>query len=447
VLDHLFDFQREDFEKLRPCDNVLVGNEMGTGKTLEAIALDLYRRDGRFGDKTLVVAPLTALPVWQEHLENYATGRRHIRMIDPKNRNALLAVKADYYLVHYEALRLMPELQKVEWLHIIADECHRMKNRKAQQTRALKAIKGRYKTAMSGTPVVNVPHEFWSVLNWLYPQTFRSYWKFYAEYVDYEIQYPQGYHKVTGPKNEKRLLEQIKPFYVRRLKKDVLKDLPDKYYTKHWVELYPKQRKAYDQMRKDLIAWVGEHQETPLFARAVVAQLVRLQQFAVAYADVGSDGVVALAEPSSKLDALMEILEDNPDEQVVVFSQFKKLVRLLESRLQKEGVPYVTLTGDTNQNERGRNVVQFQTGRARVFVGTIAAGGVGITLHAASTVVFLDRSWSPALNGQAEDRLHRIGQKSAVQVIDLMAKDTVDLGRHQRLEVKLDWIRRLLGDK
>lgn len=447
MIDTLFEFQRQDVLKLKGIENCVIANEMGTGKTYEALARDEELRGTlRRQHRTLIIAPLTVLSSWKEHIETllpWAT----IRLIDPKKRDDFLKVEADYYLVHYEALRLMPKLKEKVWFHIIADECHRVKNRKAQQTRALKAIKSKYKTAMSGTPVVNAPQDWWSVLHWLYPKTFSSYWTFYKRYVDHEITYPQGYHVIKGPKNEEELLAQIDPFYVRRLKKDVLKDLPDKYYTTIWVDLHPQQRKVYEDMRKDLVAWVGEHQDTPLFATAVIAQLVRLQQFAVAYADVSSDGVVVLAEPSSKLDALMQVLEDNPSEQVVIFSQFKKLIRLTEGRLQKSNIPYVSLTGDTPQAERGNVVRSFQEGKARVFMGTIAAGGVGITLHAASTVVFLDRSWSPALNGQAEDRLHRIGQKSAVQVIDIIARDTVDLGRRQKLIQKLDWIMRLLGDK
>jgi SNF2 family DNA or RNA helicase len=142
----------------------------------------------------------------------------------------------------------------------------------------------------------------------------------------------------------------------------------------------------------------------------------------------------------------MEVL-DETDGQVVVFSRFKQLVRLVGKRLQRAGISYGMLTGDTPQEDRGKLVKRFQRGELRVFVGSIAAGGVGITLHASSTVVFLDRDWSPALNSQAEDRLHRIGQKSAVQVIDIMARNTVDLGKMQRLELKKEWIRRILGDK
>jgi SNF2 family DNA or RNA helicase len=448
----LMDFQAEDVEKLDPRNvpNRLIANEMGTGKTFEAGAIDLLIREHFDDGNTLVVAPTTVLPAWEAFFDDW-TDLEAVK-IDSKNRQAswkeYVTGNAHIFLVHWEALRLMPELQEMEWLHVIVDECHRMKNRKAQQTVALKDIKNvRFKSALSGTPVVNAPHEYWSVLNWLYPKMFPSYWKFYQRYTEFEIKYPQGYHQVKGPKNTAELNELIAPFYVRRLKKDVLKDLPDKYYTSIWVDLLPQQAKAYKMMKKDMIAWIGQNEEAALVAPVVIAQLTRLQQFAVAYAHFDEEtGKLVLAEPSSKLDALMQILDDNPDEQVVVFSRFKSFVHLAMKRMEKHGISYVELTGDIPQADRGEVVDRFQSGKARVFIGTISAGGVGITLTAASTVVFVDRDWSPALNSQAEDRLHRIGQKNAVQVIDIMAKGTVDLGRQQRLELKWSWIRELLGD-
>jgi SNF2 family DNA or RNA helicase len=195
-----------------------------------------------------------------------------------------------------------------------------------------------------------------------------------------------------------------------------------------------------------MIAWVGANGDQALVAPVVISQLVRLQQFALASAEIDEFGSVSLSDPSSKLDALMEDIDALGDEQIVVFTQFKQMTNLLEKRLTAAGIPYGLLTGDVPQGVREQNVKDFQAGKTKVFVSTIAAGGVGITLTAASTVAFLDRAWSPALNLQAEDRCHRIGQLEAVQVIDYMSRDTVDLGRHQKLEMKWDWIRRVLGD-
>jgi SNF2 family DNA or RNA helicase len=151
-----------------------------------------------------------------------------------------------------------------------------------------------------------------------------------------------------------------------------------------------------------------------------------------------------MAEPSCKLDALMELLEDT-EEPIVVYSQFKQMIKMAEVRLAKAKIPFVSLTGDTPNSERGPLVETFQSGKARVFLGTTKAGGVGITLHRASTVVFLDRSWSPADNLQAEDRLHRIGQKNAVQVIIIQSDAQVDQDVEKKLDLKWSWIRTILG--
>lgn len=473
----LYPFQIEDVESLQDRRSVLLAWEMGTGKTYAAIEIDLRRRElfaSEFPDKrippTLVIAPLTTLrSTWETHFHELAP-QLSVRVIDPKRRESFLQTleaghhaQHDVYIVHWEALRLLIKDQRFNrhWLHVIADEAHRAKNRKAQQTRALKRIRTAFKTALTGTPVTNKPYDFWSVLNWLYPDQWRSYWRFYESYCDYEIQYPHGYHKFLGPKNEDDLLDNIRPYYRRHLKRKkccphhpegVQPQLPEKYYTPIWVDLDPKQRRAYDQMKKDMIAWLENQSETqPLVAPVAIAQLVRLQQLSAAYATIASESTdtgsaVQLTEPSSKLDALMEIIEDNEGEQIVVFSSFKQLIKLACERLDRAGISYVTITGDVRPDDRHANVAAFQSGEAQILLGTIAAGGEGITLTAASVVVFLDRDWSPAKNAQAEDRLHRIGQRDSVQVIDIIARNTVDLGRHQKLELKKEWIRRILGD-
>ena len=456
----LYEFQAEDVAKLVDRRSCLLANEMGTGKTYQAIALDLMRRENQRDPLTLVIAPLTTLDsVWRVKYQELAP---HLKtfVINPKARGKFLrslkAKEADVYILHWDVLRLMPELREVFWRHIIADEVHRAKSRKAQQTRALKKLRGTFKTGLSGTPVTNKPQDLWSILNWMYPRDWRSFWRFYEMYVNYEIEYPHGYHKIKGPKNEEHLLLQMRPYYVRHLKKSaccahhpqgVMSQLPDKYYDRIWVDLYPKQRRAYDQMQKEMIAWLETQDGTkPLPAPVVIAQLVRLQQFAAAYMDVHEDGSTSMTLPSSKVDTLMQILKDNPDEPIVVFSTFRRLIDLVEVALDGAGLPFVKITGDVSQRARETGVADFQAGRVKVFLGTIGAGGEGITLTASSTVIFLDRDWSPARNSQAEDRLHRGGQENAVQVIDIMAKSTVDLGKAQKLEIKAGWIRRILGD-
>jgi SNF2 family DNA or RNA helicase len=493
----LYPFQQEMVDKFEITPSVLCADDMGLGKTVEALALDLRRRTTQLNGykqtscKTLIIAPLSVLPSWDKHIKMIWPAARTI-MINPKNRDELIAAlnkPYHYYIVHWEALRLVSELKETHWWHIIADEVHRAKNRKAQQTIALKKLRTSYKTACSGTPADNNPEDLWSILNWLYPKTWTSHWGFVRHYVKIQAHnqgfclafnpetgeqcsqnHKRAYRKVVGVANVEQLHEAVESYFIRRTKDEVIKDLPDKYYTTIEVDLLPKQRRIYEQMRKDMLAWVGKHEHEPVAAPMVIAQLTRLKQFALGYAELetvrrgrkdcgeckhlGMDKCVGhdmervkLSEPSAKLDALMEKIEDNPDEPFVVFSESKQIIKLLAGRLNRAGVSHVLLTGDTPQVDRARVVDAFQSGEVRVFAGTIAAGGEGITLTASRTVVFLDRTWNPSRNKQAEDRLHRIGQKNAVQVIDIVARDTVDGGRLQMLSLKWSWLKRLLGDK
>lgn len=457
-----YKYQKETIEKFTHVPAVLDGSEMGTGKTIVAAELDMVRREQGKGP-TLIVAPLSGtMNTWRRH---YKLHLPHLKGIvcDPKDRGKFRAALRrtdwyDYYIVHWDVLsRELGSLGAVRWNHIIGDEVHRAKNRGTQTTRALKRLRANYKTGLSGTPVTNRPQDLWSILNWLYPKEYRGYWAFYEEFVEYTIEYPHNYHKFIRSKNEAELQRRIEPFYVRHLKRGpccvnhpqgVTPWLPDKTYAEPiWVDLTPKQRKAYDTMRKKSLAWVGEHEDQVLAAPIVISQLIRLQQLALAHAEIDEDWKVSLTEPSAKLDALMELIKDNEGEQIVVFSQFSSIIRLLGKRLEKYKIPHALFTGNTSPKDRESIVQDFQTGKLRVFAGTIKAGGVGLDLYAASTVVFLDRSWSPAENLQAEDRLWRIGQDNAVTVYDIMARDTVDLGRKQRIEQKWAWIRELLGDK
>lgn len=249
-------------------------------------------------------------------------------------------------------------------------------------------------------------------------------------------------------------------FYIRRRKEHVLKELPDKYYTDIEVDLSPQQARAYESMRRDMIAWVGEHEHEAVATSEVIAQLVRLQQFACAYGemvetkirsrDTGEETTVQklkLTEPSTKIDAVIEIIRNNPpNKQFVIFSQFSQVIKILEKRLADAGISYGIYIGETPADERSRIIDDFQNGLIQIFASTISAGGVGITLTASDTAIFIDRSWSPSINRQAEDRLHRITQKNAVHVIDILAKQTIDAKRIQQILQKWSWIRQLIGD-
>lgn len=497
-----FPFQQEAIEKFTPLSNVLLGDDMGLGKTVTAILLDRVRRTQElslaqqnwttnFGrmpidqrrKKTLVVTLKSVLGMWEEHFNQWAPELK-VKVINTKNRQDFVAAVMngtyDVYVMHWEGVRLEPILNSVRWLHVIADEVQAIKNRHSQMTGAFKKVQALYKTAMSGTWADNRPDDAWSILNWLYGKKWGSYNRFVSHHLVIKLHsfdacllsedcngHPPNsrpYREVTGIRHADELQASIKPFYIRRRKQDVLDDLPDKYYTTIRVDLSARQRRAYDDMRRNMLAWVGKNEGDPIAAPVVIAQLVRLQQFAVAYGELvpyrkkkidrktgeiwfEEGEALKLTDPSAKLDALEEMILNDPNRKRVVFSQSKQVMNMLYTRLEARGIGCCLLTGLTGEKERTALVAAFQNTDVPIFAGTIKAGGVGLTLTAASEVHFIDRDWSPSKNKQAEDRLWRIGQKNAVQVIDWIARDTIDFGRHQKINLKWEWLRQILGDK
>jgi len=452
-MPELFDFQKYAVGFLIDKKSTLLGDDMGLGKTAQAIVLDQMRRAKQPNivrhPKTLVI---TYIGIFQGWLDHYATWAPELKVcvINNKDRRDFIeALEDDYYdvyIMHWQALRIIEEdLKEFKWFHIIADEVHALQNRKSKQSIALKKVRTVYKTGLSGTPAFDKPDDLWSILNWLYPDFWSSYWKYYDRHiiwVDYN-----GYRTIVGVANADELHKQMSSFYIRRRKEEVLLDLPDKYYTKRYVELSDKQKRAYESMRKDMLAWVGEHETEPIQAPIVIAQLIRLQQFSDAFGiiDPEDNNKMLMTDPSTKLDEVIQIIKDTP-EQIVVFSQFSQMIELLGARLKKLGITYGLFIGKTPAKDRARIIEDFQAGQLQVFAGTIAAGGTGITLTAASTIIFIDRSWSHSNNMQAIDRLHRIGQKNAVHVIDIISRSTLDEKRHEEIELQWKAIKKLLGE-
>lgn len=445
----LYPFQQYTIDRLKDVRSSLIGDDMGLGKTIQGIALDLKRRE-LYGDKnckTLVITPLGVVPSWKMQFEAWSD----LKVLAINNRSRQPFEEAvelgthDVYIMHWDALRLMPVLAQQNWFHIIGDEIHKIQNRKTKVTLALKEIDATFKTGLSGTPAYDKPDDLWSVLNWLYPTYWTSYWKYFDHHVlwvDYN-----GYKQIIGVANQEELQEKMRGFYIRRKKEEVLTDLPDVIPDQRFVDLTPKQRRAYNQMRDSMLSWVGENEDQPVNASVVIAQLTRLQQFASAHATFDAEGKLILADPSSKIDAALEILE-TANSPVVFFSQFSQVIDLFCRRLEGLGISYGKYTGSTTSKDRERIISQFMSGKLKVFAGTLGAGGTGLDglQRASDKIVFFDRAWSHSVNNQAIGRLHRIGQKNAVHVIDLIATGTIERKRIEKIELEWQWIRELLGE-
>ena len=438
-------YQRAAVQYLTEHPHSILADDMGLGKTVESIATVV--NSGGEGP-ILVVCPNSVRKKWAREIKQW-TGEEAI-IIDganPAKRKAQLerAVKfSKWAVINWEKLRIMPELQKVKWRAVIADEAHRAKNRKAKQTKALWKITAPIQLALTGTPIQNSPDELWSLLKWLYPKTYTSYWRFFNDYVDY---YEGHFGRIiTGVRNPDLLRFELADKLVRRTKDEVL-DLPEITWDYVPVQLTPEQRRLYSEAEREI--WIKIEQDAAAgdteaekmledqlyFLQNGAARTTRLRQIASSPALLGGK------DESGKLDAAVELIADAPpDKQFVVFTEFKPTVAALCERLEKRGVSVDAFTGETPQSKRDVIIDGFQNGESRVLCMTRDTGGEGIDLYAADTAIFIERHWNPSRNQQAESRLHRMGQENPVQIVVLIAEDTVDDGKVEPINRKKEAI-------
>jgi len=418
--DKLRNYQRTGAAFLQKAGRAILADDMGTGKTLQAITACEARGD----QKVLIICPNTLKDTWKQEIEKWA-GQEAIVVDGPKKKREQAikqfeAGEAKYLIINYESARLHDELAQIDWETNILDEAHKIKNRKAQQTKAVKQYKADRVYLLTGTPMLNRAWELWSLLNRLYPKKFTSFWRFAERYCQV---YNNGWGMQIDPgtkEQEQELREFLEPIMLRRTKEEVLTELPPKVYHRHLVELKGQQAKIYKQMEREAIA---ELTEEAVAAPVVIAKITRLRQIAISPQLLDKN-----IGQSAKFDALMDIIEENcQHRKIVVFSQFRKAIELFAPKLEEKGIGYAMVTGEVKQKDRAEATRRFQEDpETRVMLATIEAGGLGLTWTAADMAVFLDRHWTPGINTQAEDRLHRIGQDKSVDIINLVAKNTVE---------------------
>jgi len=474
----LFPFQRAGVDFAIKYPAYINADDMGLGKTLQSItAVEEFWLRKLFEDEgpessnvartgpVLVICPNTIRDNWKREIEDGPNPELFDRSLWPvlkatvidgrtpakRKEQAQEAIKRnDYLVVNWEKLRRMPELQKVEWAGIIADEAHRAKNRKSKQSEALRKLKAPVKISATGTPIMNSPDELWPLLNWIDRKTYSSYWRFFNMYVESYEGY-RGSKVITGVRNADKLRFELKDKLIRRTKKQVLDDFPDKLPEQIIeVEMLPKQKKAYVAAQNEFLLNVEEAMRDPEVSndkkRSILAALQTgdieylgrevdnaaarmsfMRQIATSPALMVDDNGEPFEDISSKLDAVVEKIGDHPGKPFVVACWHKRAAEVLAERLRKQlKINVAFLHGDVHPDERAKRVQEFQDGKLDVLIGTIAVAGVGITLTRADTIIFIEEDWVPANNRQMEDRIYRVGQKNDVTVIKYRSKDTVD---------------------
>lgn len=381
---------------------------------------------------------------------------------------AVLSARPVVVLAHYHSYQNRSDMKDVllgiEWDGLIVDEAHRMKDKDTQWTRNIKKLKvsdDGFRHIMTGTGFINRPDEMWSLLNFLDRHQFSSYWKF-RKYFCEEIEM-NGFTKILGifPHRKEEFRELRKTVGVRRELKNVRPDIARPIETPIEVELNVTQRRMYDEIKKNLRAL--DQKGLPITSPNVLSQLNRLRQICVAtpekygedYYDPKQERVIQqirLVEPSSKLDAVMELLDDlewdeESKQQVVVFSNFKGPLELLEARLDKAKIPYLRMLQSMDEKTRYHLWHDVWPSKEhRVFLTTLALGGESINLACAQRAIFLDRSWSPKDNAQAIGRVYRPGQEGQTQIIYINAKNTTDRKLELTNQTKMGWFNEVFGD-
>lgn len=352
----------------------------------------------------------------------------------------------------------LDKLKAIEWDMILCDEAHRLKNPKAQWTRNIKRLKAKNRHVMTGTGFVNNPAEMWSILNFLHPSEWGSYWSFRNYFCDQYMD-ARGFRVIKGilPYRVEEFRALRKRLGPRHTMATVHKGIAKPIETTREIDLNTTQRKMYNEI-KTVLATLDQQGAT-IQSPNVLSQLNRLRQISVATPEVLGRNFdakqnrmvydIQLVEPSAKLDEVMEILKelDDPEQKVVVFSNFKDPLKLLKVRLDKAGIGYVHMEEKHSESERYRIWHdKFRQPENQVFLSTLALGGESINLSCAQYLIFLDRSWSPKDMMQAIGRVYRPGQEHACEVIHINARNTVDSYVKKKLDVKEGWFHEIFGD-
>ena len=401
----------------------VLADDMGLGKTIQTLALLLARRQTGASGPALLIVPTSLLYSWQSQAEQFAPDMRLI-VLHGTGRAKLRdqALNADLVLTTYPLLaRDKAWLADQNWPLVILDEAHTLKNPAAQMTKALRAIPAAGRIALTGTPLENSLQDIWTLIDWVNPGLL-------GDRKSFQTRFRKPIEAQGDRAAQARLNRRLHPFLLRRTKEEVAAELPAKTEIVERVELPASQQALYESVRSLMDARVREAIGIRGLASVritVLDALLKLRQVCCDPALVKSDASRAVTESAKRArlhDLLVELVAEG--RRVLVFSQFVEMLRLIEADLKKAGIPHLVLTGQTTR--RSDVLEAFSQGDAPVFLLSLKAGGVGLTLTEADTVILYDPWWNPAVERQAMDRTHRIGQDKPVFVHRLVAAGTVE---------------------
>lgn len=422
----LREYQKVGFKWMKTLDSLgfggILADDMGLGKTVQVIALLLDEKEKKEEGKkpSLIVCPASLVYNWESEMEKFASSLK-VRLITGNAADRKEAVRTgrdwDVLITSYDLLRRDLELYRdLEFRYQIIDEAQYIKNAGTMNAKAVKTIRSVSRFALTGTPIENRLGELWSIFDYLMPGFLFSYQRFKKEYELPVVR--DGDREALD-----RLHSLIGPFILRRLKGQVLRELPEKLET----VVYSRAEGAQKELYTAGAALLKEKLETGGYGNdrlQILADLTRLRQIcchpSLCYSHY--------REGSAKLETCVDLIRDGAagGHKILLFSQFTSMLKLLGERLEKEGISFYMLTGETPKEERIRLVNAFGQDQTEVFLISLKAGGTGLNLTAADVVIHYDPWWNVAAQNQATDRAYRIGQERKVTVFKLIMKDTVE---------------------
>jgi superfamily II DNA or RNA helicase len=393
----------------------ILADEMGLGKTVQALAF-LRPLEGT----SLVVCPSSLLFNWAREAEKFVPELK-VLCVEGTARNELFPKisDSDLVLTSYPLLRRdIDRYRRFEFAAIFLDEATHIKNPDTQNAQAAMALRGRHRFILTGTPVENSVRDLWSIAEFVLPG-------YLGRRVDFRERYELPIARGSQPERD-RLAKRLRPIMLRRLKQEVAKDLPEKIELVSFCDLSADQAELYKKLLEEGRRKIEELSDAKDQGRARIAALTALLRLRQVCCDLRLLGAEAEC-PSGKIELLRELLEESIDggHRVLVFSQFVAMLKLISAQFEEEGTPFCYLDGATK--DRGKAVDRFQqSAEIPVFLVSLKAGGVGLNLSAADTVIHFDPWWNPAVEAQATDRAHRIGQSRVVTAYKLICRNTVE---------------------
>lgn len=411
LINVLRDYQVEGYNFFSTLSNFgfggILADEMGLGKTIQTLAFLSFRKD----KKSIVITPTSLIFNWKNEFEKFAPEiRLGIAYGSKSTRDKIIENINEYDVILTSYSTYRNDIEKYEDMSFdfcIIDEAQNIKNPDSIISKSIKKINAKVRFALTGTPLENNLLELWSIFDFIMPGYLYNKKKFEKIFSN-------------NQKNINDLKQLIKPFMLRRTKKEVIEELPDKIEQKFFVEMEKEHKRVYKSFVNLIKRRIIENNEDNM---TVFSYLTKLRQLSIAPEII----VKNYNGKNSKLDMLINIIKENNDRKILVFSQFTKVLNLIGNRLECENISFSYIDGKTDAKKRLQLVEEFNnTDKNRVFLISLKAGGIGLNLTSASMVIHFDPWWNPAVEDQASDRAHRFGQKNVVDVIKLITKNTVE---------------------